>query len=92
MLDSFKAKLGGKEGVKDIRALGFMFGIELTIPCAELVKQAMADGILINVTAESVIRLLPPLVINAEEAELIVEKVSQLVLTFLSSHAVESVA
>jgi len=92
MLASFKEKLADNEGVKQVRALGFMFGIELNMPCGELVKQAMAEGILINVTAESVIRLLPPLVITAEEAELIVDKVSKLVLTFLSSHAVESVA
>lgn len=92
MLQSFKNKLGDKEAVKDIRALGFMFGIELSIPCGELVKLALAEGLLINVTADSVIRLLPPMIINAEEAELIVEKVSKLVLTFLSSHAVESVA
>jgi len=92
MLNSFKNKLGDQSAVKDIRALGFMFGIELSIPCGDLVKQALAEGLLINVTAESVIRLLPPMIINAEEAELIVEKVSKLVLAFLSSHAVESVA
>lgn len=92
MLASFEAKLGEQAAVKNIRALGFMFGIELSIPCGDLVKQALAEGLLINVTAESVIRLLPPMIINAEEAELIVDKVSKLVLAFLSSHAVESVA
>lgn len=92
MLQSFKDKLAGHEGVKDVRGLGFMFGIELNMPCAPLVKQALAEDLLINVTAESVIRLLPPMIINAEEAELIVNKVCKLVLDFLSSHAVESVA
>ena len=92
MLRSFKNKLGDRDGVKDIRALGFMFGIELSIPCGDLVRLALAEGLLINVTADKVIRLVPPMIINAEEAELIVEKVSKLVLTFLSSHAVESVA
>lgn len=92
MLNAFKDRLAGQEGVKDIRGLGFMFGIELSMPCAPLVKQALAEGLLINVTAESVIRLLPPMIINAEEAELIVDKVCRLVLDFLSSHAVESVA
>jgi len=92
MLNAFRDKLAGHEGVKDIRGLGFMFGIELSMPCAPLVKQALAEGLLINVTADSVIRLLPPLIINAEEAELIVDKVCKLVLDFLSSHAVESVA
>jgi acetylornithine aminotransferase len=92
MLSQFKERLEGQAGVKEVRGLGFMFGIELSVPCAELVKLALADGLLINVTADSVIRLLPPLVINAEEASLIVDKVSKLVLQFLSSHAVESVA
>lgn len=92
MLAGFKARLQDQAGVKDIRHLGFMFGIELSVPCAELVKQALAAGLLINVTADSVVRLLPPLIINAEEADLIVDKVSKLVIEFLSSQAIESVA
>ncbi|WP_417549471.1 aspartate aminotransferase family protein [Methylophaga sp.] len=92
MFQHFKQQLGQTEGVKEIRHLGFMFGIELTVPCAELVKIALQDHILINVTAEKVIRLLPPLVINAQEAELIVNKVSQLVKSFLASRPIESVA
>jgi acetylornithine/N-succinyldiaminopimelate aminotransferase len=62
------------------------------MPCAELVKKALAEGLLINVTAESVIRLLPPLILNVEESQMIVDKVSKLVLEFLSSQQVESVA
>lgn len=92
MLTAFQKQLVGKPGVKDVRAHGFMLGIELTMPCAELVKKALADGLLINVTADSVIRLLPPLIINSEEASMIVEKVNKLVLDFLSSQQVESVA
>ncbi len=92
MLKAFKTRLQGQDGIKDIRALGFMFGIELTVPCADLVKMALAEGLLINVTAESVVRLLPPMVINAEEADLIVDKVCKLIEAFLSSRAVESVA
>lgn len=92
MLAAFKNKLEGQAGVKDIRGMGLMLGIELSVPCAGLVKQALEQGLLINVTAESVIRLLPPLVINQEEADLIVDKVCKLIRGFLSSHAVESVA
>ncbi len=92
MLAGFKAKLGSIEGVKSIRSVGFMFGIELAIPCTDLVKQALANGILINVTADKVIRLLPPMVINVDEANQIVSKVCDLVINFLSSQAVESVA
>lgn len=92
MLAAFENKLEGQAGVKDIRGMGLMLGIELSVPCADLVKQALEQGLLINVTAESVIRLLPPLVINQEEADLIVDKVCKLIRGFLSSHAVESVA
>jgi len=92
MLTSFKAKLHDVEGVKAIRSAGFMFGIELAIPCADLVKQALAKGILINVTADKVIRLLPPMIINSDEANQIVIMVSDLVIDFLSSQAIESVA
>jgi acetylornithine aminotransferase len=92
MLDGFKAKLSGQIGVKDIRALGLMIGIELSIPCADLVKQALAQHLLINVTADAVIRLLPPLIITAEQADLIVDKVGNLVIDFLSAHSIESVA
>lgn len=92
MLAGFKAKLEGVEGVKAIRSLGLMFGIELAIPCADLVKQALAKGILINVTAEKVVRLLPPLVINADETNQIVSMVSDLVINFLASRAVEIIA
>lgn len=92
MLAGFKAKLNDIEGVKAIRCKGFMFGIELTIPCASLVQLALDKGILINVTADKVIRLLPPLVIDVNEANQIVSMVSDLVIDFLSSQAVESVA
>jgi acetylornithine aminotransferase len=92
MLTKFKSKLDGVDGIKDIRGLGFMFGIELNIPCAELVQTALSEGLLINVTADSVIRLLPPLIVSETEANLIVDKVSDLVIKFLSAHKVDSVA
>jgi acetylornithine aminotransferase len=92
MLQAFQDRLGQLEGIKDIRGLGMMFGIELSISCAELVQQALDKGLLINVTAGSVIRLLPPLIINAEEAEQIVTTVCELIESFLTEHAVESVA
>jgi acetylornithine aminotransferase len=90
ILEGFKQRLGELEGIKSIRSHGLMIGIELTTPCAELVKLALAQGILINVTAECVIRLLPPLVINADEANEIVKRVSELVMQFLNSKSVES--
>ncbi|MEX1199738.1 MAG: aspartate aminotransferase family protein [Methylophaga sp.] len=92
MLAGFKAKIGKLSGVKAIRQAGFMIGIELNQPCGALVKAALAEHLLINVTADKVIRLLPPMIISAEEADLIVDKVSALVSAFLAEHAVESVA
>jgi acetylornithine aminotransferase len=90
--EGFKAKLAGQTGLKDIRSLGLMIGIELSVPCAELVKQALAQQLLINVTADSVIRLLPPLIITTEQADLIIDKVSDLVMKFLAAQPMESVA
>lgn len=92
IVEGFHQKLSALDEVKIIRASGFMFGIELTIPCTDIVQQALDKGILINVTADKVIRLLPPLIISAEEANQIVMTVSELVIEFLASQAVESVA
>ncbi|MES2501863.1 MAG: aspartate aminotransferase family protein, partial [Pseudomonadota bacterium] len=58
-------------------------GIELDRPCAEIVKMALETQLLINVTAEKVIRLLPPLVINEAEALELVERLSKLIKQFL---------
>ena len=92
IIDGFNQQLLGQDGVKEIRASGFMFGIELAIPCPALVQKALDKGILINVTADKVIRLLPPLVISADEANQIVTAVSELIIEFLASQAIERVA
>jgi acetylornithine/N-succinyldiaminopimelate aminotransferase len=84
MLDGFGARLGDLEGVTSIRGLGLMIGIELERPCAELAGRALQQGLLINVTAERVIRLLPPLIMTEKQADLIIEQVSTLVTEFLS--------
>lgn len=64
--------LHGVSGVVEVRARGLMIGVELDRPCGELVKQALDAGLLINVTAERVIRLLPPLIFSAQDAEALV--------------------
>jgi acetylornithine aminotransferase len=84
LLEGFRQQLAGLPGVKEIRGLGLMIGIELDRPCAELVGRALESGLLINVTAERVIRLLPPLVTTAHQGQMIVEKVSELVREFLA--------
>ena len=70
--------------VRVIRNLGLMIGIELDQPCGDLTKLALDAGLLINVTADKVIRLLPPLVINEAEAKELVERLSQVIKNFLA--------
>ena len=77
-------KLHSVKGVKDIRGKGLMIGVELDRPCAALVTQALEQGLLINVTANTVVRLLPPLIISDDEATQIVNDVSSLIENFLS--------
>jgi acetylornithine aminotransferase len=79
--------LAGQPGVLDIRGQGLMIGVELQTPCAVLVDHAREAGLLINVTADRVVRLLPPLIINAEEAEEIVRRLSPLILSHLNEAA-----
>lgn len=82
-----RSALEGVSGVVQIRGMGLMIGIELDRPCGELVKQALAKGLLINVTSEKVIRLLPPLIINNGEIEQLVSLLAPLVRNFLASGA-----
>ena len=83
MLQAFRDRLGTAPGVVSIRGKGLMIGIELDRPCAELMQQALARKLLINVTADSVVRLLPPLTLTHEQAQTIVAAVSELIETFL---------
>jgi acetylornithine aminotransferase len=83
MLDGFNAGLKDVDGVKSIRGKGLMIGIELGRDCDELVKMALAEHLLINVTSSNVIRLLPPLIISDEQAKLIVDIVCKIVKQFL---------
>lgn len=77
--DKLASALQGVNGVKEIRGQGLMIGIELEVDCAELVGQALEDGLLINVTAGSVVRLLPPLILSEEEADQISEVLGRLI-------------
>ena len=87
LLTGFSEQLADVDGITDIRGMGLMLAIELDRPCAELVSLALNDGLLINVTAGNVVRLLPPLVMNDDEASQLVDKLSQLIRNFLSSRA-----
>ncbi len=87
MLTAFRDRLGALAGVREVRGHGLMLGIVLEQPCADLVKQALAAGLLINVTADRVVRLLPPLIMSDAEADAIVDRVSTLIEQFLAGPA-----
>ncbi|MEJ2480227.1 MAG: aspartate aminotransferase family protein [Acidihalobacter sp.] len=87
MLGDFREALDGVEGVTEVRGLGLLLGVELDRPCGELVGRALERGLLINVTYGNVIRLLPPLVIDDEQARSIVDGVATLVREFLAESA-----
>ncbi|WP_353250532.1 acetylornithine transaminase [Salinisphaera sp. T31B1] len=76
-----EARVGELGCVVDIRGAGLMIGIELDSPCPELVDAAREHGVLLNVTAGSVIRLLPPLIIGPAEVERLVDTVCDLIET-----------
>ena len=82
--NGLRAALSGVSGVTVIRNAGLMIGVELDRPCGDLVKMALENKLLINVTAEKVVRLLPPLVINEAEAKELVSRLSILIKQFLS--------
>ncbi len=79
---SLSSKLKNNTSVLNIRNKGLMIGIDLDSPCAELVTTAQEHSLLINVTAEKTIRLLPPLIINSEQIELLTTTLSQLIEEF----------
>ncbi|MFK7161417.1 aspartate aminotransferase family protein [Marinospirillum sp. MEB164] len=79
----FERELASIDGVVGLRGRGLMLGIELDRPCAELVELALERGLLINVTAGQVIRLLPPLILSDEEAQQIIAILSQLIKDWL---------
>ncbi len=85
MRDRFHEKLANWSSVIKIRGQGLMLGIELPIACGELVKEALAAKLLINVTSEKVVRLLPALVITRSEAEQIVDTTSSIIDRFLTT-------
>jgi len=80
-------RLSGLPGVKEIRGKGLMIAVELDRPCSEIVQAALNRGLLINVTVDTVVRLLPPLIMRTAEAQQLVEGVAGLVREFLSEPA-----
>ena len=81
---AFETQFAGLAGVKEIRGAGLMIGIELDRPCGALLQRAADAGLMISITADSVIRLLPPLILTAAEADEIVRILVPLVKAFLA--------
>jgi acetylornithine/N-succinyldiaminopimelate aminotransferase len=82
--NAVKRDFTGLTGVKEVRGSGLMIGIELTEPCGALVGQCAEHGLLISVTADTVIRMVPPLILNIAEADEIVAILAPLVKKLLS--------
>ena len=82
--DGLTEALKDVAGVVAIRGNGLMIGVELDRPCGELVRRGIDAGILINVTADKVVRLLPPLILNADEARELVSRLVGVIRTFLA--------
>ena len=80
--NGFIKHLQGNKHIVDIRHKGLMIGIELDSPCAELVKSALQQHLLINVTNETTIRLLPPLIIDEQQIKLLVDTLSALITEY----------
>ncbi len=78
-------QLAGMEGIREIRHRGLLFAIELEQPCADLVRIALDERLLINVTHEKVIRLLPPLIIGEAEVAAIAERLGRSLARFLET-------
>jgi acetylornithine aminotransferase len=91
LLSGIRDRLSDNARVIDVRGKGLLIGIELDTPCIDLVTQALSRGLLINVTADRTIRLLPPFVLNDDEERRLIEGVSALVADFTANGVGENV-
>ncbi len=84
MLAGLNSSLGNVPGVKEIRGKGLMLAVELDRPCKDVLSMALERGLLLNVTADKIVRLLPPLIVTDDEADRIVQLTSDIVREFLT--------
>ena len=84
LMAALQRELGGLPGVKEIRGQGLMIGVELAKPCGALVARAAEAGLLISVTAENVIRIVPALILTPDEADEIATRLAPLVQALLA--------
>jgi acetylornithine aminotransferase len=82
--DGLRARLQAVNGVVEVRGRGLLIGVQLDRPCGALVSQALQHGLLINVTADSVVRLLPALVMTDEQTDMLIATLVELIKAFLA--------
>jgi acetylornithine aminotransferase len=87
IMDGLAAALGGTKGVTEVRGMGMMIGVELDEPCGELVKAGLEAGLVINVTVDKVVRIMPPLVMSEAEGAEVVRRFVPLAKAFLGKRA-----
>jgi acetylornithine aminotransferase len=87
--DGLAAALKGVAGLSEIRGMGLMIGVELDRPCGDIVRLALEAGLVLNVTADNVIRLLPALVMSEAEGRDVVERLAPIVKAFLAGGAAQ---
>jgi acetylornithine/N-succinyldiaminopimelate aminotransferase len=85
--ETIRSGLAGAPGVVEVRGMGLMIGVEIDRPCGELVKAALDAGLVLNVTAENVVRMLPPLVMDEAEGRQVVERLLPLLKAFSEKRA-----
>lgn len=83
IVETLAKNLSSRREIISIRNMGLMIGIELNQACNDIVKFGLDEGILINVTADKVIRLLPPLIINRGEATILTTILTKVIQDFL---------
>ena len=84
LMGDLRRELGSLDGLVEVRGQGLMIGVELDRPCGALVQRAADAGLLISVTADKVIRIVPPLILTADEAREVVSRLAPLVRAFLA--------
>ena len=87
LADAFQREFANEAGVKDIRGQGLMIGIELDRPCGAIMQRALDAGLMLSVTADTVVRLLPPLIITQAECDELISILVPLIKTFLAEKA-----
>jgi acetylornithine aminotransferase len=84
IMEGLRKAFAGVAGVKEVRGMGLMIGVELDRPCGDLVRRALGAGLVLNVTADKVVRLLPPLVLTDADSRELVARLAPLVKAFLA--------